>query len=137
MLDFHRRPAIAALLFGFVALFPIPAGAFDLTGAWATDANLCGKVFTKKGSQVVFSELSDLFGTGFIINGNRIRGKAARCTINSTKQDGDNMVLSASCASTIMRSNVQFDLKVVNDNSMSRMFPDMPEMELTYTRCAP
>jgi hypothetical protein len=94
-------------------------------------------VFTKKGNGVVFAELSDLFGSGFIIEGSRIRGKAARCTITSRKQDGDNLELGAACASTIMNQNVRFNLKVIDDNNLDRLFPDIPGMTLKYTRCAP
>jgi hypothetical protein len=48
-----------------------PAGAFELSGAWATDAELCDRIFAKKGSEIVFAELSDLYGAGFVIDGNR------------------------------------------------------------------
>jgi hypothetical protein len=42
---------------------------------------------------------------------------------------------SAGCASDIMVSNVQFSLKVLEPNKISRMFPGMPEMEISYYRC--
>src|SRR5579863_3001368 len=78
MLNFLRS-AGAFVLFGAVLLPPAQAMAFDLSGAWATDAGLCSQVFTKKGNEVEFAELSDLFGSGFIIEGSRIRGKSGRC----------------------------------------------------------
>jgi hypothetical protein len=135
MLDFLRsaRPFV---LFGAVLLLPAPATAFELSGAWATDAGLCSRVFTKKGSAFIFTELSDLFGSGFIIEGNRIRGKNGRCTITSRKQDGDNIELAAACATSIMTQNLRFSLKVIDDNSLSRVFPDIPGMTLKYVRCA-
>ena len=93
-------------------------------------------MFTKKGNGVVFAELSDLYGSGFIIEGNRIRGKAARCTITSKKQDGDNLELAASCATSIMNQKVGFSLKVIDDNNLDRRFPTIEGMEIKYTRCA-
>ena len=75
----RRFPAIVVLLLGSSLLLPVPAHAVELTGAWANQADLCSSV--KKGNGVVFAELSDLYGSGFIIEGNRIRGKAAKCTI--------------------------------------------------------
>jgi hypothetical protein len=39
------------------------------------------------------------------------------------------------CASGIMVSNVQFFLKVVDDDRITRMFPGMEGMEITYHRC--
>jgi hypothetical protein len=135
MLDFLRAARFVAPL-GAVLLLPAQAMAFELSGAWATDAGLCNQVFTKKGSEVAFAELSDLFGSGFIIEGNRIRGKSGRCTITSRKQDGDNIELGAACASSVMTQNLSFNLKVIDDNSLSRLIPDIPGMTLKYVRCS-
>src|ERR1700704_7007180 len=101
MLDLRRMPVTVAILFGLSVLQPAKAQAFELTGAWASQRDLCTLVFTKKGNQVVFTELSDLFGSGFIVDGSRIRGRAARCTIKSKKQDGDNLELATACATSI------------------------------------
>ena len=136
MFDVRRLLTTTALLFGLGTLLPIPANAIELTGAWASQADLCKLVFTKKGNGVVFAELSDLYGSGFIIEGNRIRGKAARCTITSRKQDGDSLELGASCATSIMNQKAGFTLKVIDDNNLSRLFPEIPGMTLKYTRCA-
>jgi len=132
----RRLLAITVMLFGSLILLPVQSHAIELTGAWASQADLCKLVFTKKGNGVVFAELSDLFGSGFIIEGSRIRGKNARCTITSRKQDGDNLELGAACASTIMNQSVRFNLKVIDDNNLDRLFPDIPGMTLKYTRCA-
>jgi len=128
--------AIAFMLFGIGVLLPVQARAIELPGAWASQADLCRLVFTKKGNGVVFAELSDLYGSGFIIEGNRIRGKAARCTITSRKQDGDSLELAAACATSIMNQSVHFSLKVIDDNNLSRLFQEVPGMTLKYTRCA-
>ena len=125
--------AVVLLLAGLV--LPGEAVAFDLSGAWASHRDLCGQVFTKKGSTIEFAELSDLYGSGFIVNGNRIRGKAAQCTITSQKQDGNNLELSAACASSIMTQSVKFNLKIIDDNMIDRSFPEVPGMSLTYSRC--
>ena len=135
MFDFPRSARLVAL-YGAILLLPAQASAFDLSGAWATDAGLCSRVFTKKGNEVVFAELSDLFGSGFIIEGNRIRGKSGRCTITSRKQDGDNIELAAACASSVMTQDLSFSLKIIDDNTLSRLFADIPGMTLKYVRCA-
>lgn len=111
------------------------AFAIDLTGSWATDPQLCNMVFTVKDGKVAFSELSDLYGSGFIINGNQIQGKAAKCTITSRKEEADSLTLAASCATAIMNQNVQFLLKVNDDNRITRVFPDISGMTLSYSRC--
>ena len=131
-----RLPAIAIVLLSLGVLQSVEARAFELTGAWASQADLCKMVFTKKGNQVAFAEFSDLFGSGFIIDGNRIRGKSARCSIKSKKQEGDDLELSAACATSIMNQSVHFSLKVIDDNTVSRLFPEIPGMTLKYSRCS-
>ncbi len=124
------------IMFGVGLLSSAESGAFELTGAWASQADLCKLVFTKKGNQVAFAELSDLYGSGFIIDGSRIRGRSVKCTIKSRKQDGDSVELSAACASTIMTSNVNFSLKLLDDNNLVRSIPDSAGMQLKYSRCS-
>ena len=136
MLDLRRMPVTVAILFGLSVLQPAKVQAFELTGAWASQTDLCTLVFTKKGNQVVFTELSDLFGSGFIVDGDRIRGRSTRCTIKSKKQAGDSLELSTACATSIMTSSVRFNLKVIDDNNLDRLFPEIPGMTLKYTRCS-
>ena len=124
-------PALVAGLLAFVA----PSHATDLNGFWSSDPALCDKIFVKKGKQAAFSPLSDLYGSGFIIDGNRIRGKIARCTIKSRKQDGDTVLLAASCSTTIVVEDMEFSLKTVDDNTVSRLFPGSSAMQVTFHRC--
>jgi hypothetical protein len=136
MSEARRWLAMAVLLFGTAILLPFPARAIDLTGAWVSQGDLCKLVFTKKGNTVVFAELSDLYGAGFIIEGNRIRGKAARCTISSRKQNGDNLDLTAACATRVMHQNMDFIVRVIDDNNFARILPNIENMEIKYTRCS-
>ena len=136
MLCARRVPAVAAMLIGLGMMQPLEVQAIELTGVWSSSADLCKLVFTKKGNQVVFAELSDLYGSGFIIDGDKIRGKSATCTIKSRKQQGDNVELSAACATSIMNSNLRFNLKVIDENNLSREFSEIPGMTLEYSRCS-
>ena len=134
---FSRRSlGIAALLAGHL-WFVSPAHAIDLNGSWSSDPALCGKIFVKKGKQIAFSELSDLYGSGFVIDGNRIRGKVARCTIKSRKEDGDTLLLSATCATIIAPQDLEFSLKTVDDNTVARMIPGSSAMRVDFHRCPP
>ncbi len=112
-----------------------PAFGFDLGGAWAGDADNCAKVFVRKGTQVSFSDMSDVYGGGFIIAGDYITGKFARCRIKAKKDEGTTINLVAACASDIMLQNVQFSLKEVDANTLIRLFPGMSGMEIKYARC--
>ena len=128
------KPACWAVIVAIV--LPGPAGAFELSGAWASAHELCDRVFVKKGNAVNFAEFSDLFGSGFIVNGKAIRGKNARCTIKSSKQDGELTTMSAGCATSIMTGEYQFSYKVVDDNTIVRLIPEIKDMTLRYFRCS-
>jgi hypothetical protein len=111
------------------------AQAIELNGAWATDANNCPKVFERKGAQLGFTDMSDAFGGGFIVEGDQIVGKFARCRIKARKDSGPNVNLIASCATDMMLSSVQFSLKELDADSVVRLFPGMEDMEIRYHRC--
>jgi len=135
MFEARRLPTAAAILSAAVTM-TVPAQAIDLTGAWASQGDLCKLVFTNKGKSLSFTELSDLYGSGFIIDGDRITGKAAKCRITSRKQNGDNLDLNASCATSIMTQDVSFILKVIDDNNIARVIPEIENMQIKYTRCS-
>lgn len=113
------------------------AHAFDLTGLWASDLAGCPKIFATKGNKTSIRQDSDLYGSGFIVEGNRIRGRMASCTIKSRKEDGATLHLMTACATDIMLGNVQFSVKVVNDDRITRIFPGIEGMDLDYVRCPP
>lgn len=56
-----RSLALATALLGSVSVLTT-AHAFGLSGAWSSQADLCSRVFTKKGAEVTFAESSELFG---------------------------------------------------------------------------
>ena len=111
--------------------------AFELTGAWATSADKCGKVFARKGpaNRVNFTSFSGAHGGGFIADADRLRGKSESCLIKSKKESDQSLNLVVMCASGIMLSNVQFFLKLLDDDTVSRQFPGMEGMEVRYYRC--
>lgn len=127
----------AAIAAGSVPLWPQKVNAFEFTGAWATSADQCSKVFARKGrsNQVNFTKFSGVYGGGFIAEANRVRGKFENCQIKSRKDSDQTVNLVVACASGIMLSNVQFFLKVIDDNTISREFPGMEGMEVKYHRC--
>src|SRR5690242_11577160 len=114
MKSMHRTAVLSALLAGAAFVMADAAIAFDLDGAWVSDAENCAKVFVRKGAQVIFAEMSDVYGGGFIIDGDQITGKYARCRIKAKKNEGADINLLAACASDIMLQNVQFSLREVD-----------------------
>lgn len=110
--------------------------AIDLNGRWATDASACDKIFVKKSNAVSFAPDSDQFGGGFIIEGNKIRGQSSSCSIKMRKEDGNSIHLIASCATDIMVSSVQFSAKIIDENTILRVFPEMgDDIATRFSRC--
>jgi hypothetical protein len=131
-----NNSALAPVLLVASLVLTGEAAAFDLNGAWASDADNCARVFVRNGAKVNFTDMSDVYGGGFIIDGNQIIGKFARCQIKARKDDGQNINLIAACASDIMLQSVQFNLKPIDADAVSRQFPGMEGMQIKYSRCA-
>jgi hypothetical protein len=128
-------PGRTVLALAAVVSFVAGAQAFELSGLWASDTPACDRIFATKGKATSFRKDSDVFGSGFIIDGKTIRGRMARCTIKSTKESGQNIHLLTACATDIMLGNVQFSIKVEDDNRITRIFPGVDGMEISYVRC--
>jgi hypothetical protein len=133
-----RQTSVTAV--ALVAAFWASLGqalAIDLTGAWATNADECGSVFVRKGnaSEITFAPDSEMSGGGFIVERDQLRGRYAKCTIKAKKDDGTTVNIVAGCASDIMLSDVQFALKVIDQNKITRLFPGMDEIQINYYRC--
>lgn len=112
-----------------------PAEAADIAGAWTTDASVCSKVFVKSGPRFSFAKDAELSGSGFIIEGQEIRGPDMTCRIKQTKDEGDMTHMITACSTGIMLSDMQFSVRRVNADEIFRMFPNMPGMETKYYRC--
>ena len=130
-----KLAASVTLLLGLLVAMACRADALDLNGAWASDADQCAKVFVRQGGQLGFTDMSDVYGGGFVIDGSQIVGKFARCRIKARKDDGATVNLIAACATDIILSNVQFSLKELDANTIVRMFPGIEDMEIRYHRC--
>jgi hypothetical protein len=116
-------------------LFYSPALAFYLNGMWASDTGNCEKIFAIKGNQPTFREDSDMFGSGFIVDADQIRGRTAQCKIIRSRTEESTIYMMSSCATDIMLSNVELRLKIINENQIDRIFPGFEGSTFTYFRC--
>jgi hypothetical protein len=115
--------------------FIVSSHAFDLIGAWATDKSACPQVFTKNATSIAFGANSEMWGKGFIVEGNTIRGQQVKCTIKSKKEEKSSIHMIASCASDIMIDQVQMSFKITGPNSITRVFPGIKGLESPFSRC--
>lgn len=112
--------------------FGTAAGAYDLNGAWTT-GGVCENIFVKKDKAISFAPDSEVHGSGFIVQGDLIRGRTVRCTIKTRNEKGPVHRLVALCATDIMIDRVQIDYKVVDQNKIVRVIPGGFEVE--FKRC--
>lgn len=131
----HSFLGLTMALSGFWLLGASHALAMDIDGAWATDKSSCAKIFSKQSDGIVFSKESDMYGAGFIVDGNRLIGKQARCRIKTRKENAAAIHLLATCSDDIVLSDMQMSLKVISQNTLARIFPEIGDMEVSYDRC--
>lgn len=99
-------------------------------------AAFCQEVFEKKGPQLSFVQGFGPYGNGFIVEGNQIRGRIARCAIRTRREQGAVINFIAVCSTDIAIDTMQFRLRVEGPNKVVREFPGMPDMEIAYEQCA-
>ena len=135
MFNVSRSTGIYALLF---CLLTSQAHAFDLNGAWATSKDQCSNIFVKKVDKISFAQFSEEVGGGFVANGNDVRSKTVQCTIKSRKETADTIDFQAVCTSEIMATGTNLRLKILDANTVHRVFtdPTLAGMELTFHRCS-
>jgi hypothetical protein len=136
MIEFRRTVVAAISLVAALWVSLAQALAVDLNGAWATNADECGNIFRKgNANEITFAPDSEMRGGGFIVERGQLRGRDAKCTIKAMKDDGVTVNIVAGCATDIMLSNVQFALKVIDQNRITRLFPGMEDIQINYYRC--
>jgi hypothetical protein len=128
--------ALAIPFLVVLAMSGSAARAFELEGAWTTNPENCSKIFVKKNNRLVFTRNSDAFGSGFIIDGNQMRGASKSCRIVKRKEDGARLHVVASCTTDIAVLGTQdVSATIDNDDQLTRNYPDFPEMNTAFHRC--
>ena len=115
----------------------VAAEARELRGTWVTDKSTCKKVFTGEGTKLKIAKDADVYGSGFIYENNRLRGKNASCVIKTQKQDGDILHLVTLCTNDVTLGTVQFSLRIDDDNQITRFLPGVSDLDTKYYRCSP
>jgi hypothetical protein len=131
------RATLARLVIVYGCCLPFNATAepASIEGAWASTRDVCDKVFVKGRDGISLTKDADMYGSGFVIDGNRIRGKMANCSIKMRKQDGNTVHLIAACSTDIAVETLQFTIDIVDNNKITRVYPGIPELSTPYERC--
>ena len=121
-------------LFATLSFSP-SAHATDLNGAWASDASVCSKVFVKSNNRISFLPDAELYGGGFLVEGDRATGTFQKCNIKSFKDDGTNVHLTATCSTGVEVSDLQFTVKVVGHDKITVSSNGSVNITTPYVRC--
>ena len=128
--------AARTLIVAVGMLMSVSANGFDWNGAWSADDRNCEKVFVKKIIKLSMTRNSGVFGGGFIVEGDQIRGQAKACKITNRKEEGGVLHLIASCTTDIaLLGTQQVSAKIEDDNRLTRIHPWFPEMGTSFFRC--
>lgn len=122
------------ILIGFtLTLLPVfHAFAADLNGAWANDPNVCSQIFVKKNNRTSMADHSELYGRGFIVQGDQITDSFATCHIKERKVDDNTVRLVADCSTRSGRFTDQIVLRIDDNNRVTRFSEGT---RLGYFRC--
>ena len=115
--------------------FPPSTHAADLNGAWASDASVCNKVFVKSNNRISFTPDAELYGGGFLVEGNRATGTFQKCNIKSIKDDGTDLNLLAACSTGVEVSDLKFTVKVVGRDQITVSSNGSVNITTPYVRC--
>ena len=129
-----RLAGLGILLLALPLLSGAAQAADRLDGAWTTTAASCDEVFVKRKGNLALKRTSEGW-SAFIVNGNRINGANATCSVKSTKQKGDVTTFLFSCADKIMFDTMTVSIRFKDDGTFVRFDPEFPEVETSYHRC--
>ncbi|MFC7053335.1 hypothetical protein ACFQI3_11615 [Hansschlegelia quercus] len=104
-------------------------------GSWVADSFECRDVFITKAGKTLFRSKHDNTLPGFVVEGSRIRGKTASCSLISIKQTSNGYVAALNCKSQIMFGAMSVSLRLKDQDTIERYDPSFPEMRETYHRC--
>jgi len=124
------------MLLVFVVAQSVATQAADLSGAWASDSTVCGKVFTKEDNKLAFRPDADLYAGGVIIQGKQLIGRFQKCGFKTLHDDGSSMQVKASCSDGVAVSDVTFDLKISGENQIVLSSKAPVPMEMPFVRCS-
>jgi hypothetical protein len=132
-----RGALVVASLFALTGLSSelAAAGTIErqLAGAWAEPGN-CSTTFSSKSGKWIFHEPRDMFGSGFIVVGNRYDGPFGTCQLSSTTQKGDKILLALSCRNSVGYSDQVTPIHF-NSSTEVLVFSAMDGLSSTFKKC--
>ena len=108
----------------------------DVTGLWANQPEACDTIFVKHGNRIEFSPKADFHGSGFIIEGDVIRGKMATCKIRKKVRKGDMVTITAACATAVMVADSIFKFRTDEPDAIVRLAAGSSALDTKYVRCS-
>ena len=107
----------------------------ELQGAWAMDGSSCADIFRKVGKQIEFKDRIAPTSTGLLIDGNKVAGPLAVCTMTKVQRKSSQFTAHLSCETSMVveQTTVGFDLPTPSHLRRFDLFGRDPYA--TYQKC--
>lgn len=121
--------------FAVALLFFSHAYAADLDGAWASNPNVCSQIFIMKNNKISKAHYADMYGRGFVIEGDEVTDELATCHIKDRKVDGNIIRLTSDCSTSMGNFTDQIILRLDGNDRVTRFSVGTRETGLAYFHC--
>ena len=113
----------------------VPPTLAELTGAWATSADDCERLFQRRGKALAYRQPVDKFARAAIVDSQRIRLPASTCRVERASPEGGALKLSADCQDSISYTSRTVDIKLRSNTEIVYSPNGDPDLDSTMVKC--
>jgi HlyD family secretion protein len=113
----------------------IPPSLAQLTGAWATSADDCERLFQRRGGALGYRQPVDKFARAAIVDSQRIRLPSSTCRVERASPEHGALKLSADCQDSISYTSRTVDIKLKSKTQIVYSPNGDPDLDSTMVKC--
>jgi HlyD family secretion protein len=114
----------------------VPPSLAQLTGAWASSADDCARLFQRRGEALAYRQPVDRFARAAIVDAQRIRLPSSTCRVERASPAGGALKLSADCQDSISYTTRTVDIKLRSNSEIVYSPTGDPDLDTTLRKCA-
>jgi hypothetical protein len=113
----------------------VPPSLAQLTGAWASSADDCARLFQRRGKALGYRQPIDRFARAAIVDSQRIRLPSSTCRVERASPEGGALKLSADCQDSISYTSRTVDIKLKSNSEIVYSPNGDPDLDSTMVKC--
>jgi HlyD family secretion protein len=113
----------------------VPPSLAQLTGAWASSADDCERLFQRRGGALAYRQPVDKFARAAIVDSQRIRLPSSTCRVERASPEGGALKLSADCQDSISYTSRTVDIKLKSKTEIVYSPTGDPDLDSTMVKC--